>query len=182
MGFTVDITFHRAENIPVGDLKDLSSDAFILATVSTPGTSQQLFFRTPTKLRTLQPVWNAKWQIAGVPKEGFMLQMKVIDQDNTTRNDVLGRAMADFTVDALKGRKFRPGYEVKEMECKLMKRKGSVQAHVTTYIGSMISHRISRHGFVYVSVKVTGTDGGEDGALEPYTVGPRMFLPFQEIT
>ncbi len=36
-GYTVQFTFHRAENLPVSDIKTRSSDPYILATLTSPG-------------------------------------------------------------------------------------------------------------------------------------------------
>jgi Ca2+-dependent lipid-binding protein len=60
---TVEIVFHSAHNLPIGDLNSLSSDPYIKAELLVPSRPREpddppVTFRTPTIRRSRQPVWT----------------------------------------------------------------------------------------------------------------------------
>ena len=85
--YTCELIFHRATNIPIGDLNTLSSDPYLHATLSPipPVTGspepphshkESISFRTATIRRTLDPVFDARWIVAGIPAFGFVLTLR----------------------------------------------------------------------------------------------------------
>ena len=172
--FVVQIIFHRAQSLPVADIHNLSCDPFIEATVSNriiddaiePGETP-LIWRTQTIHRTRDPIWEAQWTIGGVPGTGFSLRMRLKDEDETGRDDRLGKAYLHVTTDMMK-----VGAQLKDHECKIWKRKGNFRPWIQTYITSVIpGQHLRKHGRVFVTVRVLDKDK-KCGYLRMHTVGP----------
>ncbi|KAF7371024.1 C2 domain-containing protein [Mycena sanguinolenta] len=169
--YTVQITFDRAKNLPVADIGTLSSDPYVLASIVVPE-AEPLKFRTPTIRRTRNPTWNCTWFVAGVPADGFKLEMILYDEDPGPKisQDRLGKAVARFASDQMK-----PGFESLETEYVLQKRKGDLHPYILTYLTALLpGEKLVKHNRVVVSVRVLRKD--EDQA-EPrlYTLGPNRY-------
>lgn len=94
--YTVRITFHRANHLPVADLPRRSSDPFVLAQCNANVPTRHkddppIRFRTATAHLTTNPIWDADWVLAGVPASGMELKARVYDEDNGTHDDLLGK-------------------------------------------------------------------------------------------
>ncbi|KZT44426.1 hypothetical protein SISSUDRAFT_1029120 [Sistotremastrum suecicum HHB10207 ss-3] len=171
--FVVEITFHRGSNLPVADLNTLSCDPYIHATVwvpSEPEHEHPLAWRTPTVRRTRNPTWDCKWRIAGVPRSGFHLTLRVRDEDPGDRDDRLGKSYIDMTQGQMK-----EGFEQKEFEVKVMKRKGSFRPYIQTYLTAILpGSKLVLHPRIVLSVRVIAkSPKGRVGRA--YTVGPNKF-------
>lgn len=168
--YTVEFTFHRATHVPVADFPHFSADPYIHAHLSVPahpkyGDDNPLDFRTPTVRSNLNPVWDSKWRVAGVPASGFKLVVRLRDEDPGDHDDRLGSLTIRETNVNERLDKNEQVYEIK-------KRRGSIQAYVLTYIGSVVSKNISTDPHLVVSIKVVGkTPNQKDRRV--YTVGPR---------
>lgn len=169
-GYTVKFTFHRATNLPLGDLSTLSSDPYITAILKTDLPSRhkqdpELSFRSPTIRRTANPEWNCSWIVANVPASGFHLKCRIYDADRADRDDRLGSAYVD--VEAVT----ETWDGITDEEYKVRKRLTSIRAYMLRMIVSKFSNEVGRRGTLFVSVEVLGKTEGENGG-QMYTVGP----------
>ncbi|KAF9981161.1 hypothetical protein BGZ65_004253, partial [Modicella reniformis] len=72
------IVFKRGQNLPRADL--LSSDPFLEAYLGPPEDSDSLSFVTGVQWATLNPTWDATWELLNVT-EGMMLQILIKDKN-----------------------------------------------------------------------------------------------------
>lgn len=178
-GYTVKITFHKAENLPFADLNTLSSDPFIHAVLrtDTPKRHKQdpdLTIRTPTVHRNTNPEWNTEWIVANVPKSGFFLKCRLYDEDPSDHDDRLGNA--HITVGHIDDN--WEGFSHRKYELK--KRMASKRAYTFRGCAALFNRDIKMGGDLIVSVENLGkTNDDCDGRL--YTIGPlpwsRHFSP-----
>ncbi|KAF8924299.1 hypothetical protein EDD21DRAFT_391441 [Dissophora ornata] len=82
------IVFKRAKDLPRGDL--LSSDPFLEVYLGRPEDKESLTFVTGVQWSTLNPTWNATWQLLNVTDE-TMLQILVKDKNKMMADTDLGR-------------------------------------------------------------------------------------------
>lgn len=169
-GFTVKFTFHRAAKLPMADINTMSSDPYVLATLSTtlPTRHKQddpMKFRTPTIRRNCDPVWNSEWVVANVPANGFRLKARIYDEDPADYDDRLGNVHVD--VDSLS-----ENFEgIREKSFKIKTRMGSKRAYLLRGCAAMFKRGVHMSGDLFVSVEVLGkTDADNGGRL--WTVGP----------
>ena len=180
--YTVEITVHRAQHVPVGDILDFSSDPYVWATLhpripTQPDDSfqgQVLEYRTHTVRRNLEPIFDCKWIVGGIPESGFVLKLRLRDEDpgQFCHDDRLGKGVLLVPGP---GEKLEEGWELSESECKIEKRRGAIRSHVSTYIARLISRGgVGHHTKVWVSVRVLGKSKVlKDDPNRIYTLGPR---------
>jgi C2 domain len=94
-GYTLKITFHKAENLPFADFGTFSSDPYIVATLKTGLTKRhkqdpELRIRIPTVRKNTNPEWNVEWVVANIPASGFFLKCRIYDEDPADYDDRLG--------------------------------------------------------------------------------------------
>lgn len=152
--------------------KGFSADPFLACFLAVPAhplhnDDNPLEFRTPTIRANLNPTWESKWRVAGIPSSGFKLTIRLRDEDPGDHDDRLGTVtVREHSVGA---DLFRD-----HQEYNVMKRRGSIRAYVMTYLASAVVKNISIHARLYMSIKVIGkTPNQEDRRV--YTVGPRTF-------
>ncbi|KAF9361876.1 hypothetical protein BGX26_010279 [Mortierella sp. AD094] len=83
------IIFTSAKHLPRGDL--LSSDPFLEAYLGSPEDQETLSFVTGVQWATLDPTWDATWNLQHV-KEGTALEILVKDKNKMMVDTDLGRA------------------------------------------------------------------------------------------
>lgn len=178
VGYTIKITFHRAENLPVADINTLSSDPYVKAVLRTSLTKRHkqdpdLTLRTPTIHKSTEPTWDTEWIIANIPSSGFKMKCRLYDEDPADKDDRLGNAHIDVSHidDNWQG--------FKEKKFELKKRMGSKRAYLLKGAASLLKgHKIE--GFLIVSVENLGKSDDEHGG-RAYTIGPlawsRHFSP-----
>ena len=171
-GFTLKLTIHRANSLPTADINDLSSDPFVVTelTAALPSRHKEdppLRFRTPTVRRNRDPVWNATWIIANVPRSGFKLKLRIYDEDPADHDDRLGNA--HLAVGELN--ESWPGLH--EEALKIKKRMGSKRAYLLTGCMAMFSRKVHLNGTLVVSAEVLGITEGHGGKV--YTIGPQYW-------
>ncbi|KAL8999294.1 MAG: hypothetical protein Q9169_001839 [Polycauliona sp. 2 TL-2023] len=170
-GYTVRITFNRAESLPIADINSFSSDPYVLAQlhVDLPTRHKQdpyMRFRTPTIRKSTEPVWNCEWIIANVPSTGFKLKARIYDEDPNDHDDRLGNVHVH--VDSLHDT--WPGFS--EQAYKIKKRMGSKRAYLMRGCAAMFSSNLEMSGRLVVSVELLGkTEVGSNGG-RVWTVGP----------
>lgn len=169
-GYTLKITFHKAENLPFADIGTLSSDPYILAVVRTdlPKRHKQdpdLRLRTPTIHRNTNPEWNTEWIIANVPRSGFHLKCRLYDEDPQDHDDRLGNAhvIVSHIDDSWKG--------ISRQKFDLKKRMGSKRAYTIRGCAALFSKSVKMGGHLVVSVENLGRTESEDGG-RAYTLAP----------
>ena len=169
-GFTLKFTFHRASKLPMADINSMSSDPYVLATLSTSLQTRHkqdppMRFRTPTIRRSCDPVWNSEWIVANVPGDGFRLKARIYDEDPADHDDRLGNVHVH--VDGLS-----ENFEgIKEQSYKIKKRMGSKRAYLIRGCAAMFNRGLHMSGELVISVEVLGkTDAGSGGRV--WTVGP----------
>ncbi|KAK4935866.1 hypothetical protein LTR66_015407, partial [Elasticomyces elasticus] len=169
-GYTIRITFHRAENLPFADLPQFSSDPYIHATIKTalPERHKQdpdLTLRIPTLHKTVDPNWGTQWVVAHMPASGFFLKCRIYDEDATDHDDRLGNVHVnvDRIDDNWKG--------FHEETFKLKKRMGSKRAYLVRGLAALMSRKIKMSGHLIVSVENLGRSPGDSGS-RAYTVAP----------
>ncbi|KAM5434216.1 hypothetical protein MferCBS31731_006839 [Microsporum ferrugineum] len=173
-GWTLKFTFHRAENLPIGDLSSMSSDPYIKAILETdlptrhPKQDPIFTFRTPTIKRDINPEWNCEWIVANVPSSGFQLKCRIYDEDIADSDDRLGSAY----VDVREVSDTWPG--IKEQGFKIKKRMGSHRAYLLRSIASTFSKNFDNEGLLFMSIECLGRTPGQEGA-HMYTVGPNYW-------
>lgn len=173
-GYTLRITFHRAENLPFSDFPSFSTDAYIHATFKTDLLKRHkqdpdLFLRTPTIHRNVNPVWETQWILAHVPASGFFLKCRLYDEDPADHDDRLGNihVRGGPISDSWPGIKNQP-YELK-------KRMGSKRAYTFRGAAALLRKGIKMSGRVFISVENLGRSPGESGG-RCYTVGPLPWM------
>lgn len=172
-GFTLKITFHRAQELPIADFGYFSSDPYVHAHMiaDLPRRHKQdpaVRFRTPTVQRDLNPSWDCKWIIANVPASGFQLKCHVMDEDPRDHDDKLGIAFIEVPAlsDSWVG--------FKEQRFKVKKRFGSKRVYVFTNMkGFLTGHH--QESWLTVSIECLGKTPGEVGA-QMHTVGPNHWF------
>ncbi len=102
------IELARATNVPV--LNNLSSDPYLAATLhpltarsswpsalhnARPSLSHCRSGRRPCA-KTLNPTFDARWIVAGIPASGFKFTINLLDEDPGNRDDRLGKAIIHF--------------------------------------------------------------------------------------
>lgn len=164
-GYTVQFIFHRAENLPVFDLKDRSSDPYIHATLTSPGIQKRhkedpdMILRTKTVHKSTNPEWNQQWIVGNIPSRGFRLKCRLYDDDDRLGN---------VTISANNNSESWPG--IREQVYDIKKRMGSKRAYFLKGCLSMLSREIHMNGRLFVSVKVLGKSDPPHGRM--YTLGP----------
>jgi len=182
--YTVEVTIHRAQHVPVGDILGISSDPYIWATLHPRNPNQEepddsprgqvLEYRTHTARSNLEPIFNCKWIVGGIPESGFILKLRLRDEDpgQFFHDDRLGKGVL---LVPSPGEKLGEGWELGETECKIEKRKGAFSSHVSTYIAGLISRGgVGHHTRVWVSARILGKSkvlGDDPNRI--YTLGPR---------
>ena len=129
-----------------------------------------LTFRTHTERRTLNPVFNEKWLVSGIPSAGFTLSLNLIDEDPGNHDDRLGKGVHTFPSP---GQQLVDEWSSGMIECKVHKRKGSLKSKFLTY-GARIMTRgnVDHHCRIQLSVKVLGRARDQKDP-RVYTLGPR---------
>ncbi|KAI0357325.1 hypothetical protein OH77DRAFT_1475898, partial [Trametes cingulata] len=189
--YTCEIVFHSATNVPLADLNDFASDPYISATLvpSHPGgagpkTPESISFRTQTARRTLNPTFNARWIVSGIPASGFVLILYVCDEDPGDRDDKLGKAVIRFPdpnqdLGDESTRQLKEGWDSGEREYKVHKRHGSLRTRIGTFVAKAVTRGgVGHRTRVLISVRVIGLAPRLDGedAQRIYTLGPHIFV------
>ncbi|KAH0836072.1 hypothetical protein AYO21_02713 [Fonsecaea monophora] len=169
-GYTLKITFHKAENLPFSDFGTLSSDPYVLAVLRTdlPKRHKQdpdLKLRTPTIHRNTDPEWETEWIVGNIPASGFHLKCRLYDEDPSDYDDRLGNVHIDVphVDESWKG--------FSHQKFQLKKRMGSKRAYTLRGCAALISRKVKMNGSLIVSVENLGRTDAEDGG-RAYTIGP----------
>lgn len=172
-GYTVKFTFVRAENLPVADIGTVSSDPFVLATLTSPRISQRhkqdpdMRLRTHTIHKDTNPKWNQEWIVAGVPSSGFKLKCRIYDEDSSDHDDRLGNVT--LVVPSI-----GEGWEgIKEASYPVKKRMGSWRAYLVQGITAACSRETEFTARLVLSVEVLGKSDPPHGRM--YTLGPTVW-------
>ena len=170
MGYTLKITFHRAENLPFSDINTISSDPYIHVTIKTDLQKRHkqdpdLMLRTRTIHRNVNPQWNTEWIIANVPPSGFSMKCRLYDEDPADHDDRLGNAHVEV------GRFDDSWTGLKEQAFDIKKRMGSKRAYFFRGCAAMFNRNISMGGKVYISIENLGKTEAQHGG-RMWTIGP----------
>lgn len=173
-GLTVRFTFIRATDLPTADFNSFSSDPFIVAHLITGVPTRHkedppLRFRTRTIRRSRNPVWNAPWIVANVPRTGFKLKARIYDEDPADHDDRLGNAL--LVINELSESSASSG--VIERELKIKKRMGSKRALMLTSCMGLLSGKLHTHSRLVIGVEILGPTEGSGGKV--YTIGPQYW-------
>jgi hypothetical protein len=172
-GYTIRFMFIRAENLPMSDLKDRSSDPYITATLTSQAIQKRhkedpdMVLRTKTIHKNTNPEWNQEWVVANIPSSGFKLKCRLYDEDQADRDDRLG----NVTITATNIGTSWQG--IKEKCYDIKKRMGSKRAYFLKGCISMLSRKVHMNGQLYLSVEVLGKSDPPHGRM--YTLGPAMW-------
>ncbi|KAI0146861.1 hypothetical protein GGR57DRAFT_494159 [Xylariaceae sp. FL1272] len=174
-GYTVKFIFHRAENLPTADFGTGAADPFIAATLSTAVPKRHkedpdLFFRTRTIRRSLEPQWDEEWIVANVPSSGFKLKCRLYDEDWPDHNDRLGNVTIYVNNVNESWQGFPPPGKMFEVK----KRVGSKRAYFLKAVATAFDKTSSMTPRLYVSAQVLGKSQPPHGQI--YTVGPTKFF------
>lgn len=170
-GYTLKITIHRAENLPIADINGFSSDPFCLVQLNTDTPRRHkedpyLRWRTHTVRKSVEPEWNEEWIVANVPSSGFKLKIRIYDEDPADKDDLLGKV--HFSVPSL-----HEGWEgVKNHGIKLLAHDGSKRAYLLQALTTCFRENKHFRGYLYLSIEMLGKTqpDGQNGRL--YTAGP----------
>ncbi|KAI1112007.1 hypothetical protein F5Y14DRAFT_442879 [Nemania sp. NC0429] len=174
-GYTVKFTFHRAENLPTADIGTGAADPFLTATLSTslPKRHKEdpdLFFRTRTIRRSLEPRWEEEWIVANVPSSGFRLKCRLYDEDWPDKDDRLG----NVTIHVNSVNESWEGFALPGKVFEVKKRMGSKRAYALKAAASAFHKSVSMTPKLYISAVVLGKSDPPHGQL--YTVGPTYYF------
>ncbi|OCF38643.1 C2 domain-containing protein [Kwoniella heveanensis CBS 569] len=175
--YTVRITFHRATNLPVADFGSGSADPFILAQVTTshpPRHSQDpyLRWRSKTIRKSLEPVWESSWDIAGVPADGLNLSARIYDEDPQDHDDRLGKVeISTGSIDEnWKG--------IKEETFKVKKTGADLRAYGARWICTMVNKNRKLHAQLTLSIEVLGKTPKDEDLGKAYTISSYWWIHF----
>ncbi|KAI9821580.1 MAG: hypothetical protein M1832_003254 [Thelocarpon impressellum] len=171
-GYTVRFTFHRATELPMADINSLSSDPYIVAELKTDLPKRQaedppFLFRSPTKRRTTNPVWDCPWIVGHVPSSGFNLKVRIYDEDPADHDDRLGNVR--IVVPSLG----EDWHGIHEQAFKIKKRMGSKRAYLIRGCTALFTRGMHMSGHLHVSVQVLGRTEGPGGRI--YNIGPQYW-------
>lgn len=164
--YTLRITFHKATNLPVADFGSQTSDPFILAQATTShklrhSQDPYLRFRTNTVRKTLEPVWEAPWVIAGVPEDGLKLSVRIYDEDPEDHDDRLGKLEINTGPIDEKWQGF------KKKSFKVKKTGADLRAYALRWTCVMLAGH-DLHAHVVISIEMLGQTKREMG--KAYTI------------
>jgi hypothetical protein len=171
-GYTVKFTFHRAYNLPVGDLHLTSSDPFLHATLTAavPRRHKEdplLTRRTRTLRKTTEPAWEEDWIVANVPTSGFTLKCRLYDEDWPDHDDRLGNVTIRVPhVDE--------HWEGLDRVFDVKKRSGSKLAYLAKGASVAVCRQGSLTPRLHVSIAVLGRSDPPHAQM--YTVGPTTWV------
>lgn len=156
-GYTVKFTFHKASNLPSGDIHTHSSDPFVYAilTADIPRRHKEdppLVFRTRTIHQTREPEWEQDWVVANVPKTGFTLKCRVFDEDYPDHNDKLGDVTVNIPHVDENWEGFGPSGKVFDVK----KRSGSKRAYLAKAATSAFSKNRCMTATLHLGIEVLG--------------------------
>jgi C2 domain len=167
-GYTIRITFHRAENLPFADFNSLSSDPYVIANLKTDLQKRHkedpdLLFRTPTIRRNTNPEWNAVWTVAHVPPSGFAIKIRLFDEDPADHDDRLGNVHLHING-------INEGWTgLKEQQYTVRKRMASKRAYLIRGCAALIWRQVKMDAQLIISVECLGRSEGDGGRA--YTIG-----------
>ncbi|KAJ5780852.1 hypothetical protein N7457_006012 [Penicillium paradoxum] len=172
-GYTLKITFHRAEDLPIADFGSFSSDPYVAAQmiVNLPRRHKQdpaVRFRTPTVHKDMNPKWECEWTVANVPASGFQLKCVLMDEDPADHDDKLGIAFIEVPTLSEDWAGF------KEKPFKVKKRFGSKRVYVFTNVSAFATGH-HKESWLVVSIECLGKTPGTVGS-QMYTVGPNHWF------
>ncbi|KAJ4291428.1 hypothetical protein N0V88_006021 [Collariella sp. IMI 366227] len=161
-GYTIKITFHRASNLPIGDLHLHSSDPFLHATLTAAVPKRHkedppLTHRTRTLRRTTEPAWEDDWVVANVPASGFTLKCRIYDEDWPDHDDRMG----NVTIRVPHVDEHWEGLGRNGREFEVKKRSGSKRAYLA-------------RGVMVALINVLGKSDPPHAQM--YTVGPTTWV------
>ncbi|KAL2757329.1 hypothetical protein ACRALDRAFT_1079593 [Sodiomyces alcalophilus JCM 7366] len=170
-GYTIKFIFHRATNLPVGDIVSAASDPFIYATLRSalPKRHKEdpdIARRTHTVRKTTEPEWKDEWIVANIPATGFTLQCRIYDEDYPRKDDSLGSVTIE--VDGI-----TPDWEGTPSpgrEYKVTKRTGNKGVYFLRAINSCLNPEVKMTPTVQISMELLGQSSPPHGQM--YTVGP----------
>lgn len=172
-GYTVKFIFHHAQNLPVADFGTGSSDPFLTATLTTALRKRHredpdLFFRTRTIRKSLEPDWEQEWIVANVPASGFKLKCRLYDEDWPDADDRLGNVtlIVDNVSESWKG--------IPQDEFDVKKRSGSKRAYLLSACTSLLIKDHSITPRLALSAVMLGPSDPPHGHM--YTVGPTYYF------
>jgi len=174
-GYTVRFTFHRAYNLPVADYGSGSSDPFVTATLTTDLPKRHvedpdLFFRTRTIRKSLEPNWEQQWVVANVPATGFKLKCRLYDEDWPDHDDRLGNVTLIVTNLSQNWEEYKPPGK----DFLVKKRAGSKRAYVLQACTNFFTSDHSNTPHLVLSAEVLGQSDPPHGQM--YTVGPTHYI------
>jgi len=169
-GYTIKITIHNAQNLPMADINSLSSDPYVISQIYTSNITRHkedppLKMRTFTVRRNVNPEWNAEWIVANVPASGFKMKCRIYDEDPADHDDRLGNA--HIYVPSLD----EHWTGIHEKSFKVKKRMGSKRAYLAQALATGIRMRKHMDGHLVLSIEMLGRTESEHGG-RVYTVGP----------
>ncbi|KAF9207194.1 hypothetical protein BGZ49_000990 [Haplosporangium sp. Z 27] len=116
--------FEGAKDIPIGDI--LSSDPFLEVYIGSSEDENNLSYITGVQWNTLNPKWNARWNVHNVP-EGTCLEIRVMDKDKMKVDTPLGKA----TIILGSELEEQKSYELDILKSADQTKKGTVAVHIT---------------------------------------------------
>ncbi|KAK4615710.1 hypothetical protein CLAFUW4_10456 [Fulvia fulva] len=170
-GYTIKITIHRAENLPMADINGFSSDPYCITQINTDTPRRhkedpKLRWRTPTIRKSTEPTWDDEWIVANVPASGCKLKVRIYDEDPADADDLLGRA--HISIPEL----YEGWGGIRNRGFKLLAYGGSNRAYLLQAVTTCFRENKHFRGYLYLSVEMLGRTkaDGQNGRL--YTVGP----------
>ncbi|GJJ13206.1 hypothetical protein Clacol_007457 [Clathrus columnatus] len=162
----------KATHVPVSDLSKLSCDPFIRAKLKLVDSDDTVTFRTHTMRNTLNPVYNSRWIVCGIPSSGFILTLALLDEDVVGTDKKLGKAT--ISIPCKSQRTLLKSLDTGELECKVEKRRGGIRTHIATYVAFLVTRgKVSHHVRIWVRIRVLDYDYSEHPRLA--TLGPPWY-------
>ena len=164
--YTLEFTFHQALNLPISDIPAGTSDPYILAQLETslPSRHEQdpkLRFRTQTIHRTVEPKWESRWVVAGIPSSGFDLKVRIYDEDVDDHDDKLGKVF-------IQSGRIDESFKIEKREYRVKKRGADLIAYGLRWGKTLICRNSHTHARLILSIKVVGKT--EDEVGKAYTM------------
>lgn len=121
----------------------------------------------------MEPEWNAKWVVAGIPQSGFKLKARLYDEDADDHDDRLGR------IEVETGRIDDNWKGMREADIKVKKTGANLRAYTLRWCSNLVHPGRKLHAQLVISMEVLGRTKEETGKV--FTINNFWWIHYSPI-